>query len=122
MNLTRIYASEDGASHFEEVTVPLHDAGAIGRLSERFDARHVLFRENAPDYDYDWHCAPERQLILLLDGQIEIEVSDGTVRRFGGGDVLLVEDTSGRGHRTRTVDGRARRSVFIPLPPGTLER
>jgi hypothetical protein len=26
-----------------------------------------------------------------------------------------VEDTSGRGHRTRTVDGKTRRSLFIPV-------
>jgi hypothetical protein len=48
-------------------------------------------------------------------GQIEIEVSDGEVRRFSGGDVLLVEDVDGRGHRTRTTDGNSRRSIFIPI-------
>lgn len=113
--ITRVYASEDGESHFAELEVPLHDGGAIGRLSEALAARQVIFRENAPDYDYDWHCAPQRQLIVLLDGAIELEVSDGEKRSFRGGDVLLVEDTSGRGHRTRTTDGRTRRSLFIPL-------
>ncbi len=51
----------------------------------------------------------------MLDGEIEIEVSDGERRGFRGGDVLLVEDTTGKGHRTRTVDGRPRRSVFVTL-------
>jgi hypothetical protein len=115
MRVTRIHAGSDGETHFEDVEIPLREAGRIGRLSERFSAKAVIFRETAADYDYDWHPAPERQYIVLLDGEIEIMVGDGETRRFRGGDVLLVEDTEGRGHRTRTVDGRVRRSLFIPL-------
>jgi hypothetical protein len=116
MKITRVYATPDGASHFEEVDVPLKDAGAIGMLSQGVPAQEVIFRETAPTYDYDWHHAPQRQYIVLLDGEIELEVSDGDRRRFRGGDVLLVEDTFGRGHRTRAVDGTRRRSIFITLP------
>lgn len=119
MKITRVHATPDGESHFDEVEIPLQDAGEIGRLSAAFPARSVIFRETGPDYAYDWHCAPQRQLIVLLDGTIEIEVSSGAKRRFSGGDLLLMEDTSGRGHRTRTVDGRRRRSLFIPLDEAT---
>ncbi len=115
MRITRITSGGDGASRFDDLEVPLHDAGEIGRLSEAVPARSVIFRETEPDYDYDWHPAPQRQLIVLLDGEIEIEVGTGERRRFSGGDILLVEDTEGPGHRTRTVDGRRRRSLFIPL-------
>ena len=116
MRITRVYASSDGESHFDEIDVPLRDAGEIGMLSEPVPARHVIFRENSADYDYDWHHAPQRQYIALLDGHIEIEVSDGERRQFRGGEILLMEDTTGIGHRTKTVDGKPRRSVFIVLP------
>lgn len=115
MKITRIYATPDGHSHFQDFDIELEDAGEIGRLSEAYPAQAIIFRENAPDYDFDWHHAPRRQYIALLDGRIEIEVSDGETRQFEGGDVLLVEDTSGKGHRTRTVDGKPRRSIFITL-------
>ena len=82
----------------------------------RWPATSVIFRENPPGYDYDWHYAPRRQFIVLLDGEIEVEVTSGEKRRFKGGDVLLVEDTTGTGHRSRSVDGKSRRSIFIPLP------
>lgn len=118
MKITRIYTTPDGESHFEDVEVSLRDAGAIGALSDAVPAREVIFRETAPDYDYGWHPAPQRQYIVLLDGHIEIETSDGETRRFQGGDVLLLEDTRGKGHRTRTTDGRRRRSVFVALPEG----
>lgn len=116
MRVTRVYATSDGGSAFEDVDIELTERGVVGRLSEWVRARDLAFRENPPDYDWDWHCAPARQLIVLLDGAIEIEVTSGEKRAFGGGDVLLVEDTSGRGHRTRTTDGRSRRSLFIRLP------
>ena len=118
MRVTRVYPTSDGGSAFEEVEIELGDAGPVGRLSAWLPSEGVAFRENAADYDWDWHCAPARQLIVLLDGAIEIEVTSGEKRSFGGGDVLLVEDTSGRGHRTRTTDGRSRRSLFIRLPHG----
>ena len=113
--ITRIGVTPSGGSRFEETEIELTDAGEIGRLSEPWAASSVTFRENDPDYDYDWHCAPRRQLIVLLDGEIEVEVTSGEKRRFGGGDIVLVEDTTGTGHRTRTLGGRSRRSLFIVL-------
>lgn len=115
MNITRVYATSDGESHFEEIEIPLRDAGEIGMLSDNTSVDQIIFRENTPDYDYDWHQAPRRQYVILLDGHIEIEVSDGDKRQFQGGDVLLVEDTEGKGHRTRTIDGKRRRSIFVTL-------
>lgn len=115
MKVTRIYADAQGESHFEDIQVALRDAGAIGALSETQPVTGLIFRENEPGYDYDWHTAPRRQYIVLLDGEIEITVSTGETRRFGGGDVLLVEDTTGKGHRTRHVARQRRRSLFLPL-------
>lgn len=115
MHITRIYNTPNGTSHFENVDIELTEAGEIGSLSERFAVSGIVFRENPSDYDYDWHNAPQRQYVVMLDGNIEIEVSDGEVRRFTGGDILLVEDTTGRGHKTRTVDGKSRRSVFVVI-------
>ena len=115
MKVTRVFADAAGESHFDTLDIELEDHGPIGRLSERQPVGSVIFRENDADYDFDWHNAPQRQYIVLLDGEIEIETSDGDKRRFRGGDVVLVEDVDGRGHRTRTVNDQPRRSLFLPL-------
>lgn len=115
MKVTRIYADDAGESHFADDEISLFDHGDIGHLSEAIAAKEVIFRRTDPDYDYDWHVAPARQYVVLLDGLIEIETSDGERRRFGGGDVLLVEDTTGKGHRSRHVEPRARHSIFLVL-------
>ncbi len=116
MRYTRIYNREDGSSAFEECELPLIDRGAIGRISEPVAVQSLMFRETPADHHHDWHNAPQRQFIILLDGEIEITVSGGESRRFKGGEVLLVEDCEGEGHLTRHVVQELRHSLFIPLP------
>jgi hypothetical protein len=113
--ITRIYTDVNGHSHFEDQELPLVDKGDIGRLSAGFPVGSLIFREVDPSYDYDFHTAPQRQYVILLDGEIEIETSLGFKRRFYGGDVLLLEDTTGQGHRTRNIIPAVRKSLFITL-------
>ena len=113
--VTRVFADENGESYFEDITIPLKENGEIGFLSELIPATGVIFREVLPTYDYDFHNAPHRQYIVLLDGRIEIETSLGEKREFGGGEILLMEDTTGKGHKTRNLLKEKRKSVFIRL-------
>ena len=112
---TRLYTDSNGESRFEQVELPLGNSGLIGYLSDRYEVKDLQFRINDADYDWDFHNAPARQFIILLDGEIEITTSLGEIRKFSGGDILLVEDTTGKGHRTRNVRQQVRRSVFIRL-------
>jgi hypothetical protein len=114
--ITRVYADQNGDSHFAEVFKPLRHAGDIGFLSEAEEVKTISFRKVVPGYDYDFHTAPARQYILLLDGQIEIETSLGEKRQFGAGEILLVEDTTGKGHKTRNLLAQVRHSIFVTLP------
>ena len=114
--VTRLYSDSSGESHFEDVEVHLTEAGMIGSLSEEIPAKNIIFRTVNPSYDWDFHNAPQRQYIILLDGEIEIETSLGDKRTFKAGDVLLVEDTSGKGHKTKNIIPAVRKSVFITLP------
>ncbi len=114
--VTRIFSDEHGDSHFDDIAIPMESAGEIGFLSTLHPASGIIFREVVPEYDYDFHNAPARQYLILLDGQIEIETSLGDVRTFRAGEVLLLEDVTGKGHRTRNLIQEKRRSIFIPLP------
>lgn len=114
--VTRIYADANGDSHFEDRHIPLQDGGPIGFLSAAQEVHSIIFRKVIAQYDYDFHNAPARQYIALMDGEIEIETSLGVVRRFQPGDVLLVEDTTGKGHRSRNIKEAVRSSIFITLP------
>ncbi|KUJ60810.1 hypothetical protein AR687_15485 [Flavobacteriaceae bacterium CRH] len=114
-SVTRIYSDENGESHFEDLIIPLLNQGEIGFLSEAEPAKSIIFREVLPSYDYDFHNAPQKQYIILLDGGVEIETSLGEKRIFKTGEILLVEDTTGKGHKTKNIETKPRKSVFITI-------
>ena len=114
MKIVRIYTGDDNESHFEDLEIPLAPSN-YGELSEMVEAVGVIFRETPVGGSLDYHTAPRRQFVITLGGMAEVECGDGSRRRFGPGDIMLADDTTGRGHITREIEG-PRRSIFIPLP------
>ena len=114
--ITRVYSDSNGDTRFEDISISLNDAGEIGRLSEALPVKTIIFREVEATYDYNFHNAPQKQYLILIDGAIEIETTLGEKRQFKAGDVLLLEDTEGKGHRTRNLLPQKRKSIFITLP------
>jgi hypothetical protein len=115
VRVTRLYTGDDGQSHFEDLELPL-TATEIGAMSSAVPTTSVFFRDTAnggPEV-IDYHVAPRRQFVIHLAGAAEIEVGDGTKRRFGVGDVLLADDTTGQGHISREVEG-PRLQLFAAL-------
>ena len=108
--VTRLFTGSDGKSHFENLN---SSCGDIGHLSDMVKATGVIFRET--QYNYGWHNAPQRQYIVMLDGEVDIETGDGARRVFRTGDIILAEDITGQGHISRSVAGKPRKSLFITL-------
>jgi hypothetical protein len=115
MRIHNLYADAAGESHFRDLEIEWVQDLPGGKLSARRPAAGVIFRQTAGDYDLDWHPAPRRQYIVNLDAAVEITASDGERRVIGAGEVLLVEDVTGKGHRSKAVGGQPRRSIFIPI-------
>ena len=116
----RIFADADGASHFADVSLPFDlvdfapPAPPVS-VSAVMEAESVFVASSPPGWYGDWHPAPRRQLMLILDGELQVRVSDGEVRLFGPGVVLFVEDTSGQGHVTRVIGDRRAYLATVPL-------
>jgi len=113
--ITRVYSGPDGESHFEDMVISLEDRGHLGRRSEPLKVTGIIFGEWDAGYSIDWHTASHRQFVITLEGEGEVEVGDGTKRRFGPGDILLAEDTTGRGHLSRCVNNQRRKVIFVTL-------
>ena len=114
MKLTRLFTGTDQESHFEDLDIPLIDH-LFGKTSVAFNAEHVIFGEIEDIPEIAWHNTPCRQYIIMLQGVMEIEIGSGEKRIFNEGDVLLAEDTVGRGHITRAASKGLRRYVVIAL-------
>ena len=115
MRIHNLYTDASGQSHFRDIEVEWVEETRSGKLSKRLPATGIIFREVPPTYDLDWHPAPRRQYIINLDGGVEITASDGEKRVIGAGEVLLVEDISGKGHLSKAIAGKIRHSIFVPI-------
>jgi len=118
MQIHNLYTDEQGESHFRDIEVEWVEETRAGKLSRRLPASGIIFRQVPPDYDLDWHPAPRRQYIINLDAAVQITASDGENRVIGAGEVLLVEDTSGKGHLSKALNGQLRHCIFVPIEDG----
>ena len=124
LHYTRVYTGDDNETHFEDIgvrfvyqdygekipTVWLPEDGIM-------EAAGFHFVSMPANWDGgDWHPAPRRQFIIPLSGEMMFQVSDGERRVFGPGDVLLVEDTSGKGHISRMISSSLGVFAVVPLP------
>jgi quercetin dioxygenase-like cupin family protein len=116
MKVTRLYTGTDNQSHFEEVEVPFESREDFGLFTPPEPAKAVFFREIPQGYAYTWHNVVCREYVVMIDGTVEIEAGGGEKRVFRKGDVLLAEDLTGQGHRTRVIGKKTWQQVFITLP------
>jgi len=112
--LARIFTGPDGESHFEELA-PSFARNDTGERSPLQETDGVSFGRAQPGSFMDWHTAPRRQYVVTLSGQVEIGIGDGTVRRFGPGDIMLADDLTGHGHTTRVIGNEPRITLTVPL-------
>lgn len=117
----RISSDEKGGSRFDTVTVeqtlaqgappaaPFYVSGDGPALKYRF----YTFE---PGWIGDWHPAPARQFLALMSGAVEMETTDGTARKFFPGDLVLLQDTSGKGHLTRNIGDGYATFLVVPVP------
>ncbi|MGH8150245.1 MAG: hypothetical protein ACRETB_09785 [Steroidobacteraceae bacterium] len=138
LHYTLLYADAHGVSHFKTETLHLHpSAGAAATASSGAGAASVKPSLSAPEalISYplsqgggatllllkrgaveDWHLAPRRMWLIVVQGEAEVTASDGEVRHFGLGSVLLMDDLSGKGHITRAVGNVDHIALTIPAP------
>ncbi len=121
MHYTRLYADNDGLSHFADGDIAMSEMAYAPpappfSLSQAEGATGVAVAEMPPGWVGDWHPSPRLQWWFQLAGEVEVEVSDGEKRRFVAGSIVRVEDTHGRGHITRAVSSEPVRAVYVHLP------
>ena len=110
MRIVRVYAGEDGESHFEELTAD-HLAEIVNNQSH---GPVTVNQRPSPSFS-DYHNAPRRQYVVNLSGTAEFETADGSKVQMVPGDVLVAEDLTGHGHIARSLGNEFRVSLAVPL-------
>ncbi|MBL4756059.1 MAG: cupin domain-containing protein [Rhizobiales bacterium] len=120
MNHIRIYTDQDGESHFEEIETEFKmeiyapPAPEFGISEPTSAARYVMVRF-PPNWDSELHPSPRRQLFIMLSGMLQSRTSGGKVIDLEPGDVALMEDTTGKGHTAKAMNGKEVRAIMVHL-------
>jgi len=110
-----LYCDAAGESHWRDITIEWENEGPEGKTSARQLANGIIFRQTQAEHDRPWHPAPRRQYIINLDAGVELTASDGESRKIGAGEIILVEDTAGKGHLSKSINNQMRHSIFVPI-------
>jgi quercetin dioxygenase-like cupin family protein len=114
VTVTRLYAGPDGQTHAEETEARF----SVGGPNEVFKLMAIAGAElhrYAPGTIQDWHNVPRRQYVITLSGQGEVELAGGKKIHMSPGNIELAEDTTGKGHITRTIGNEDRVTLTLPL-------
>lgn len=103
MKVTKLYSGQDGNSQFVEMDYETSISHELGMYSEKYPVKGMMFRSFESNLSFDWHNAPQPQYILYLEGEVEVEASNGEKRIFQPGSILFATDLTGKGHITRTL-------------------
>ena len=120
---TRLFTDEHGASRFADLEIEL----SVGFSAPPAEPLHFA-QFLAPDGSFwigaptNWkgdaaHPAPRRAIFVTTRGEYQVTTSDGVVRCFPAGCVLVVEDTTGEGHSTAITSDEDCIILAVSLPP-----
>ena len=123
MRYVRLKADSAGESHIEQVTLDLNEAdyrppAPMLFVSHSYRADGLQFVRLPSGWAGESIHPPKAQFLICLKGHLEVTASDGDKRTFGPGDSILMEDISGKGHRTRVKGAGECLAAIIPIAAG----
>ena len=98
MGTSRMYTDSNGDTNWQSIEINDHKEWTDG-----FNAKDIKFGYRPANVEQAWHPAPQRQFVIILSGQLQITYPDGTKRVFGEGEARLMENITGKGHKTMAI-------------------
>ncbi|GHT91781.1 hypothetical protein AGMMS49545_08290 [Betaproteobacteria bacterium] len=92
MKLITLYTAPNGCARFREESIDLPEGTPAARLSRRFPATGFQLRHSPVGFKSEFHCTTSPQLTIILSGQMEIGLRDGSARVFSAGEFFYSND------------------------------
>ena len=108
LSFVRLRPDTNGASRFEPLSIDVvrkdfAPPATPFYVSELAPASQCGFLKLPAGWVGDTHPSPVRMWVFFLSGEMEFEASNGEKRKCVPGTALLLEDTTGDGHKSRVV-------------------
>jgi quercetin dioxygenase-like cupin family protein len=105
----RLFTGDEGDSHVRR-----------GMVSQDvlIKAETIEFKETPAHGSNDWHNDPTPQFVITLTGVLEFTTRSGEAFTVHPGEVLVVEENVGTGHKWRLVDNAPWKRTYIIFKSG----
>lgn len=107
-----LYTDQTGRSRFREEKIELTEGTPQIQKSPPAPCKTYRLRHSPVGFSYDFHCSDIPLWVVILQGQMEIRLQDGTLRLFKPGDCFFAENSLPPGAVfNREIHGHASRQV-----------
>ena len=117
-----LFTDVDGRAKFREEFIELSEGSPQARLSPLLPASGCQFRQSPVGFRSQFHCTTDPQWLIVLAGEMEIGLQDGSSRVFRAGDHFYsadvlpegaVFDSTVHGHWSRQCGDQPLVTVFV---------
>jgi hypothetical protein len=106
-----LYTGPDGLAYVKNIEVAARPNGVVDlQPNSGFEIHRTQ-----PGFSIGWHVETRRQYVITLSGSGEIDIAGGKKIILNPGSILLVENTTGKGHQTRVLGNQAWVALWVPL-------
>ncbi|SRR5579875_240480 len=110
-----LYTGADGQAYVKDIQVPARPNGVVDLQPTQV----IEIHRTQPGFSIGWHVERRRQYLITLSGRGEIDIAGGKKLILTPGSILLVENTTGKGHKTRVLGNKPWVTLWIPLQDQT---
>lgn len=117
VTVMRLYSASDGPALADTFELKLTPSAtyAFAEQSKAFKASGIQFLRLPRGKVQDWHNPTHRQYILVLKGKCEVEIAGGKKLLMTPGQIVLLEDVTGKGHITHSIGSEDLLMAAVPL-------
>ena len=117
-----LFTDADGQARFREEPIDLSEGAPNAMLSPLRASGGYQLRHSPVGFESAFHCTVTPQWVFVLGGTMEIELHDGSRRRFQPGDHFYSTDTvpegarfdaALHGHRSRQIGPDPLVTLFV---------
>lgn len=106
-----LYTGPDGQAYVKNIEVAARPNGVV----DLQPVNGIEIHRTRPGFSIGWHVETRRQYVITLSGSGEIDIAGGKKIILTPGTILLVENTTGKGHKTRVLGNQPWVALWVPL-------